>query len=275
MGREFVFGAVVIMILVIYVVRRTRPPNFPTSLSPAFDMYVINLDRMPERMSKFMARLASTDMAGLAPIRLSAIDGRKIEVERYVTPAALAQLQRAERLGYRERHYELTRGGVGCALSHRAAWERLVQSDKDQAMICEDDAELDSSTLRNLHVQLAGIPDDWDILLLGYWCVKCTSFSTHKEMQRFFGLHSYLIRRRAVAKIRSYTGDTVAQQEDSMLSDMCSEGRLRVYGLPEKLAVQTGGDTSVQMPLRRGKSVSDPWASLPVVLALKELRANA
>lgn len=248
-----------------------RKEEVPESMAE-FDMYVINLDRMPTRMTSFIDRLQHTDMRVMAPIRIAAVDGKKLNLAELVTPEALREIERAERVGYRERHYELTRGAVGCALSHRNAWAKLLQSDKNIALVCEDDAELEPNALTELTASLAVVPPDWDLLLLGYWCVKCTSHVTHKKLERFFGLHCYLIKRGAVNKIISYAGEAVAQQEDSMLSDMCTEGRLCVYGVQNKLARQTGQTSSVQMPLRTGENVVDPWATLPVVMALRGIK---
>lgn len=255
---------VLLLVLVVVTLLRRTTEGFSGT---DFDMYVINLDRMPDRMQSFMDRLSKTDMT-VPPIRMAAVDGRNLNLQELVTPQALAEIERAERVGFRERHYELTRGAVGCALSHRAAWDRLLASDKGMVMVCEDDAKLEPDVFARLQAALARMPSDWDLLLLGYWCVKCRSFETHKALERFFGLHTYLIKREAVAKIREYAGSLIAQQEDSMLSDMAGEGRLTVYGVPDKLAVQTGANSSVQMPLNARSSDADPWMTLPLVLKL-------
>lgn len=262
-GRHLVLVLTLLLLLVVTLGGRLTEGFSGTD----FDMYVINLDRMPDRMRSFMDRLSSTDMT-VAPIRLSAVDGRTLSLPELVTPQALAEIERAERVGFRERHYELTRGAVGCALSHRAAWDRLLASDKGMVMVCEDDAKLEPDVFARLRDALARMPSDWDVLLLGYWCVKCRSFDTHKVLDRFFGLHTYLIKREAVGKIRDYAGALIAQQEDSMLSDMAGEGRLAVYGVPDKLAVQTGASSSVQMPLNAKSTDADPWMTLPLVLKL-------
>ena len=264
--------ALVVLALVLgavwWAVQGRKVPEDMAGPPSGFDVYVINLDRARQRMESFMASFMQTDLRHLAPIRLAAVDGRSLSLDGIVTPEALLEIKRAEAVGYRERHYELTRGAVGCALSHRAVWDRLLASDKDLAMVCEDDARIEETALEELNA--ASPPADWDILLLGYWCVKCSSHSTHRDMQRFFGLHCYLIKREAVEKIKAYVGGRVAQQEDSMLSDMCEEGRLKVYGLPRKLAVQSGSGSSVQLPLKppvEGGENADPWLPLPVVLA--------
>lgn len=248
----------------------SRVAIVPLTAEPVpFDVYVINLRTAPQRMSSFMSRLRATDMREAAPIRFDAVDGRQLHLESHVTPTAMAEVVQAERSGYRQRHYELTRGAVGCYLSHMGVWKRMVESDKDMVLVCEDDAVLDSRAGRKVHKALRTIPPDWDLLLLGFWCVRCDRRGGWLQMKRFFGLHCYFIRQAAVAKILAYAGGRVSQQIDSMLSDMCSEGRLTVYSTEDKLATQLGTPSSVQMPLRAVPQV-DPWLPLPAVLAGRE-----
>jgi len=238
-----------------------------------WDMYVINLDRAQKRLDSFLQMLSTTDLSGQPVIRLKAIDGHVLNLEDYVTDAALREILDAERLGYRQRHYELTRGAVGCYLSHMNAWHRMLESDQQSIMICEDDAVLSKNIRADLNSCLKTIPNAWDILLLGYWCVQCNRHAGWRNMHRFFGLHCYLIKREAVTKIESYCGTRIGQQLDSMLSDMCMEGRLVVYGVEEKLAMQAGSGSTVQMPMK-SKSGVDPWMALPAVRALRLLSAS-
>ena len=255
----------VLLAVLIFAMMRPHPGKLTIDVQPDFDVHVINLDTMPHKMAAFVDRLQLTDLARQGPIRLGAVDGKLLRIESIVTEGALREIETAERTGFRERHYELTRGAVGCYLSHMAVWERLLQSDRDVAMVCEDDAKLDTQVLQTLQQARATIPDNWDILLLGYWCVKCATLPSHKFLKRFFGLHCYLIKRTAVPKIREYSGERIAQQVDSMLSDMCNEGKLTVYGLPKKVAFQLGQDTStVQMPLNHQEDRKDPWMTLAV-----------
>lgn len=238
-----------------------------------FDVYVINLATATARMEAFVKRFRKTDLSHVSPIRFNAVNGRQLRLENHVTPGALHEVLRAERTGYRQRHYELTRGAVGCHLSHVGVWNRLLQSDKDYAMVCEDDAVMNREIHQKSQAAMENMPCDWDLLLLGYWCVRCQQKAAWVEMGRFFGLHCYFIKRSAVEKIRVYCGgaDTsrIGQQIDSMLSDMCTEGRLKVYGTPTKLATQVGTNTSVQIPLEPVTDV-DPWLSLPAVLGVPQ-----
>lgn len=264
------------LLLILTILMVTRSVLYRSSVEQEvsqpshFDLYVINLDRAKTRMQRFMSRLQSTDLADTALIRLRAIDGNNVSLQEHVTGEALQEIQSAERNGYRQRHYELTRGAVGCYLSHFEAWDRLLASDKNYIMICEDDAVLDDDIRQKTENAITRLPFDWDILLLGYWCVRCDRQQGFRKMQRFFGLHCYVINRQGVEKVKAYAGIRVSQQIDSMLSDMCSEGRLEVYGLEEKAAMQSGTNSSVQMPLKTTKGV-DPWEALAAVRAIRSL----
>lgn len=65
-----------------------------------------------------------------------AVDGRSLSAEE------------VSRVYARNRHeppypFELQRGEIGCFLSHRKCWRRLVDEDLDAALILEDDIEVD------------------------------------------------------------------------------------------------------------------------------------
>ncbi len=76
--------------------------------------YVINLDRSPERMALMTQRLD-----GLPFERFPAIDGKEID---YAGP--------------------LSCGEAACVMSHRALWQRLLDSDEPFICILEDDIEV-------------------------------------------------------------------------------------------------------------------------------------
>lgn len=92
---------------------------------------IVNLDRAPERWERMQALMQKW---GLPYERLAAVDGRQFSVE---------QLE-SLRLPYPERHYflkDMTAGEIGCFLSHLHAWQRLLESNEEWALILEDDIE--------------------------------------------------------------------------------------------------------------------------------------
>lgn len=97
---------------------------------------------------------------------------------------------------------DLNAGEVGCALSHRKAYDELLKSDAPYALVLEDDI----SVIRDLHsLDLAAIDKVLDVtepralMLSGdYW------FYRKKSIVRLFtasGAYSYIINRAAAAKI--------------------------------------------------------------------------
>jgi GR25 family glycosyltransferase involved in LPS biosynthesis len=273
---------VVIAVVVAIVVRQQRRPAKKTMFDTAsaddinqtvphsmladmlaFDVYLINMDSAKDRLDHFKKMYSATDMGDKGFIRRRATDGKILDVASYVTPKALNEILQGEEHGYRTKHYELTRGGVGCYLSHMEVWQYIRGTDKPAALVLEDDVVLRDDFYSRL--KQTRLPDGWDIVLLGYVCNICVLDKTAPGMRRvkkFFGMHSYLISRTAVEKILVYEKTfPIGKQIDSMLSDMISEGKLTVYATVEKLAVQNNRDfaTQIQIPLKHVKGL-DPWA---------------
>lgn len=110
--------------------------------------FVINLDRSADRLRRFMAMAQSQ---ALAIERIPAVDGRALAretIEALTAPTAL---------------YPLTAAEVGCFLSHRRAWERLLESSAAHAAIFEDDAVF-SPDLKEVIAGLADLANAPDLV---------------------------------------------------------------------------------------------------------------
>lgn len=62
---------------------------------------------------------------------------------------------------------ELSRGEIGCALSHKSIYEKIVNKDIEVALILEDDIFFDRKLLDILDLK-DSIEDKWDLTLLGH-----------------------------------------------------------------------------------------------------------
>ena len=113
------------------------------------NVYVINLDRSPERL-QFIEQQAAD--LGIAFERVSAVDGRQMSVE-----------QIRERVSETYEFQPLNAGEVGVFMSHRLAWTRLLQSGHPHAAVFEDDV-LFSSSLKDVLARIETIPNDFDII---------------------------------------------------------------------------------------------------------------
>jgi len=227
---------------------------------PPFDVHFINMDRATDRLGAWMRRYKATDLYGEhSPIRFEAVDGKRVNISKHVTTKALRQILQSERRQYRTLHYELTRGAVGCFLSHRGVWERLLESDSPAALVFEDDSIIADDIGHVLDNIL--IPENTDILLLGYFCNKCKRTSCGvARVRKFFGLHGYLITRVGAEKIlKQPEMYTIGKQVDALLGEFARKGVINIYATTKQHVVQdTGFKTSIQMTLREQKGIN-PW----------------
>jgi glycosyl transferase family 25 len=117
-------------------------------------VYVINLDRAPDRLAAMKSRLGSLPMAYE---RVSAVDAAHVTREEMSTVAAprLGRLFRnmsgnhlSEEAGLRIFWPEIGRylvaGEIACYLSHVKALQTFLASDANNALILEDDVEIDA-----------------------------------------------------------------------------------------------------------------------------------
>ena len=99
----------------------------------AVECFVIHLARSTERRPAAEALLKAT---GLRSTILDACDGRAM------TDAERASVV-VERLFEPRYPFGLNPGEIGCFLSHRRAWERIVTAGLEAALILEDDVRVD------------------------------------------------------------------------------------------------------------------------------------
>lgn len=138
---------------------------------------VINLDRRADRLQRVLSL-----PWGLRPTRLQAVDGRALGWDELVAAGQLSETAAADSRWAEETGLptvcretgsfspHLTKAGVGCALSHRAAWERLSSDPtREWAVIVEDDLDaLAPSFEPQLRAVLRQLPRTWQICYLGY-----------------------------------------------------------------------------------------------------------
>lgn len=112
--------------------------------------YVINLDRSPDRWQRMADRLNSI---GAAFERVPAVDGRLLsdtEISDVHKPVAGAAAMTPEE--------------VGCFLSHRKCWERIVSGPDAYGCVFEDDMLISKQAALFLGEDPCWIPADADII---------------------------------------------------------------------------------------------------------------
>lgn len=133
--------------------------NKPTILSDLnLDMFVINLDRRPDRYVGFIRKALSQN---LKVNRFPAIDGKKL-----IPTHQLLRL-------FDGNDYDMRKGMVGITLSHIQLWIDLLNSDKDMYVIFEDDVSFGERFIEKLIKSCTDLQKhDWGILFLGHHLKK-------------------------------------------------------------------------------------------------------
>ena len=261
-----VIVVIVFLICVLVVVNHPPVTHFGPPSSPLpvkYDIYLINLDQAKKRRAHFKTQFEQTDLTHMSPIRVSAVDGKTVDLTSVVSKRAYKEIMAAEKTGFRERHYQLSRGAVGAYLSHLSCWQSLIKSDAKACIIFEDDALIYPNI--GAYMSSIRVPDDWDILLLGYECLVCQKdirLTRVHKVKKFFGLHGYMIRKEAVSKIMSSPRiSPMRKQIDTVLSDMAIKGELNIYASVKKLVEQNNAEFGTQIQLPIHIENNEAWTS--------------
>lgn len=131
-------------------------------------VYAINLDRRPDRWAHTQQQLARV---GLQAERVSGVDGETaVNVEQLRRDGVLTDMA-VQRLALPKEEklfgMDLTMGALGCALSHRKVWQRVVDEQRKCCLILEDDVEFHPRMKRTFADRWSRVPADWGVVYLG------------------------------------------------------------------------------------------------------------
>lgn len=226
-----------------------------------FDIYVINLDKDTKRLQHFMRFFNNSDLSNYSFTRIPGVDGNKLDVKTLVTTKAYNEITEAELRGHRVKHYQLTRGAVGCYMSHLNTMKTILSSGKDFGIVFEDDVVFNKDLFQQFQKLLQVVPKDWDMLLLGVYCLRCDRVRGFNIVKKFFGMHAYAVRNKGIRKILKSATGPLKHQIDHHLSNMAENGILKVYSAPQSMAQQATHKfiTNIQIPLKRTTGI-DPFA---------------
>lgn len=136
------------------------------SQKSSFDMtqcsrkiFVINLDTSISRMRKSQSQLYDFDFE-----RVNAVDGGKLKHDE-LTHHYDVDLNR------QQYHCLLTLGEIGCYLSHRKVWQKIVDERLDFALVLEDDF-INNTDISMLMHDVAEIKQPWHCIKLAEFPIK-------------------------------------------------------------------------------------------------------
>jgi len=185
------------------------------NLKLGFDkVYVISLQKRQDRRERVNRLLNGIDFEFV-----DSIDGYKdIDIQELIETEELST-------EFKDPVGLITKGIVGCALSHKKAWKRFIDSKKDiSAVFFEDDFMMTSdiftqppgqkitkeSSYTQYYTELLdeiNIIEDWDVIFLGkkklkYNGERITDKIVHPEFGKSgWGAHSYVLNRKSAKKL--------------------------------------------------------------------------
>ncbi|MFC4271207.1 hypothetical protein GQF03_12445 [Sneathiella chungangensis] len=173
---------------------KTDPSN---GLPPVF---VINRSKDIQRRTDMTERLAKV---GVTPIFFEAVDGYQLDVD------TLPEYDREKRRRYFGK--DLKAGEIGCLLSHKRIYEKMVAEDIPQALVLEDDVFLADDVKSVLEdIQETSLP--WDLIRfvghgkvfdIGYrrLCELRNGYSITRVPTSPSGAYAYLLTRKAAKRL--------------------------------------------------------------------------
>ena len=243
-------GALVILVFLALVfvswsLSESRPG--PQKVSKAV---LINLDSNPDRLQYVLQQYRASDLNTLPLERFRAVVGRKVDPGAHLTPDALVELRLVEKRGYRTKHHQLTRGGIGCYLSHLSVLRQIKPG--EVFLVLEDDIDINPSSLTVIKQTLQTAPRGWDLILLGYNSfLGDTVDDTFIKVRSFWGTCAYLITYEGAQKFLKESGDRFDCQIDTFMGWMAASGLLNVYTLQVPIVQPTHTfDTNIQANMK-------------------------
>ncbi len=253
---------VVIVIWVLWKWNTFFTEPFDSFVDGSMKGFYINMDKNKHRDESFKKAIEKTDLNNIEVSRYSAVVGKNVNLSEWLTPTAVKELNEVEHTGYRTRHYQLTRGGVGCFLSHYNLAKKLVADNSaEYYLVMEDDIHIHPQAYSNLKRHISQAPQGWDMLLFGYIRLveKNKIGNSWIKPRAFWGTHGYVINKSGAGKlVQEVERAKIDGQIDSYISRMCQKDMFNVYASTHILFKPAQLGTDIQIPLVVKKGV-DPF----------------
>ena len=213
-------------------------------------VYVINLDRNNERLMRFMKNYNIFENKKIE--RFSAINGKELSYD-YLSKVTTNDVLEGIKLIdiTRERKFEnqLTRGMIGCYLSHIKIYENALIRKRNNLLILEDDADITLDIIKNINFE--DFPRDWDIILVGWVNIFKKENITEKvdKIYNFWGTHCYFINKNGMKKMLKEC-IPIIMQIDYYMSKLANDGAINIYGYKKNMILQNSIYSDVQMVVR-------------------------
>ena len=224
--------------------------------------FIINMDKNPERYKATLYNYNQTDLTAVKVERFSAVDGKKVDINEWLTEEAIEELKEVEKNSYRTKHYQLTRGGIGCFLSHYSLAKQLLSDNSVKYyLILEDDLRFDYDTYSQIVKSIENAPENWHYLAYGYVRSKGVPESNYfNKLIGYWGTQGYVINKEgARILVNEVEKNKIDGQIDAYISRLSQQNKMNIYGYYTPIIVSDGLTTDIQVPIEIGDSESDAF----------------
>lgn len=227
--------------------------------------FLINLDSSEDRLRQVEARLLATGFVRVSdsPVRwrrealvierIPAVDGRKL------SESELLKWRQRERPFWNWTTHELTPGEIGCFLSHREFWQKVVDERLSHAFVLEDDILLADDCFKILS-SADWIPPEADFVKLNlfptnsthtYPVSKPVGLVEGREIRRtagrIYGTGCYVITEAAARECLEHSGKLSLPVDLFMFDSRFSFAtEKKIYTILPGLAVDVGAASTIE-----------------------------
>src|SRR5271170_873809 len=109
----------------------------------------INLSRRVDRNENIMRQIRMQNLEAMTE-RIDAVDGRKLKIGE-ISNNDITEQGKMMATNKKERVYiPLTLGGIGCALSHKKIYEKIVDEELKNTLVLEDDVKIEDNLMEKI-----------------------------------------------------------------------------------------------------------------------------
>ena len=204
--------------------------------------HILAISIRPERYQRLVA---NAGWLGGFVRKVEGVDGRAL--------GTIEQLTEQGIYAGGDRYNHMTRGQIACFLSHRRAWQRVVDEQLPTALILEDDCDLvpHPYTLRYINdVVERELNFPWDVLYLGRNPALCETLGGPIRQHlvhtgRTWGLFAYAVTLQSATQLLESTRGPIEEPVDIRVSTM-KQPRRRVGFSPIALFIRTDEESDTE-----------------------------
>jgi GR25 family glycosyltransferase involved in LPS biosynthesis len=199
-------------------------------------IFYINLDRRTDRDNNIKRLIKEFNLQDKIS-RVTAVDGSRLDLDKIPSNIVTKKGISDAKNKHQRLYVPLTPGGIGCALSHRSVWQRIVDENLSCALILEDDIHIKKEfhPKINKYINSTKLFDkDFDIIFLGYhpstikYIIREPTINdVFVKSWRVYGLFGYVVSKKGAEKL--LTLFPINQQIDTEISDAIKKNKLNIY----------------------------------------------